>query len=276
MRVMEQALGGKQYTTRNVNNAAGKGDLGWDGVERFPGGKPVEPEPPKEKKGLFGKKKGAKTAPKTRDKWAGFEDAWEEDPEEEKKRNARKGGSKPGYKDGKKSIFSTKKAEPKPTANKDKMMGEDPEANKAATTYNSKDGDREYMWDDGRGMGGFGSGEQWGAGAKQHEGEAQGASVLVCSHLRVQESTPPEDRILPTETTGNESNDKERKERKGPTRLRVQEGKSQTSKPEKRKSFVDGGAGAARPRGAGAADGVAGGQQRASVGGHCDHASWRD
>jgi hypothetical protein len=204
VRVMNQAVGEKQYATRNVNNAAGKGDLGWDGVERFPGGKPVAPPPPKEKKGLFGtKKKGAKTAPKTVDKWKGFEDAWEDDPEEEKQRNARgKGGSKPGYKDGKKGIFSTKKAEPKPSG-KDKMMGEDPDANKDATTYN-KNGEREYLRDDGRGMGGFGAGEQWGAEAKQHEGEWCGVSFSFADNCFAQESTLPEDRTLCTATCGNE------------------------------------------------------------------------
>jgi hypothetical protein len=56
------------YETRNVNNTAGKGEIGWDGVVRYPGGKPVEPVK-KEKKPLFGKKKAPpKDAPK--DKWA--------------------------------------------------------------------------------------------------------------------------------------------------------------------------------------------------------------
>ncbi len=165
------------YETRNVNNAAGKGDFGWDGVVRYPGGKPVEPEK-KEKKPLFGKKKAAaKDAPK--DKWSGFEDAWEEDPEEVAKREARKGGKKPGYSDGKKKgLFSTKKAEPKPSS-KDKNMGEDPESFKLADPTKGV-GQREYERDDGSGAGGFQSGEQWGANAKQHTGKhAAGGSHFV-------------------------------------------------------------------------------------------------
>ncbi len=68
---------------------------------RHPGGRPTEPVK-KEKKPLFGKKKApAKDAP--RDKWAGFQDAWEDDPDEVKAREARKGGKKPGYKDGKRT-----------------------------------------------------------------------------------------------------------------------------------------------------------------------------
>ncbi len=205
-RVMNQAIGDKQYKTRNVNNAAGKGDLGWDGVERYPGGRPVEPVK-KEKKPLFGKKKPAKNAPK--DKWSGFQDAWEDDPEDEKKGKGRAGGSKPGYKDGeKKGLFSTKKAQPKPS-NKDKMMGEDVEANRQATNYKAQqESDREYMHDDGRGAGGFASGEQWGANAKQHEGENKSKARVVCwsvinTTVSLQENTLLEARTSCIATTGN-------------------------------------------------------------------------
>ena len=73
-------------------------------------------------------------------------------------------GKKPGYKDGeRKGIFSTKKAHPNPS--KDKNMGEDPASFKLEDPT-LKNGEREYLRDDGSGAGGFQAGEQWGAAAK--------------------------------------------------------------------------------------------------------------
>lgn len=166
-RVMTGALEGRNYSTHNVNNTAGKGDFGWDGVYRFPGGKPEEPE--KQKKGLFGRKKAPAKDPN--DKWSGFEDNWEED-EADPKNRGRKGvgNDKPGYKDGgRKGLFQVKKAQPKTRS--DKNMGEDPNNYKMKNPVAKSNADREFMWDDGRGRGGFGTGEQWGADAKQHEGQ---------------------------------------------------------------------------------------------------------
>jgi len=158
-RVMQQGTKGTQYSTRNVNNTAGKNDFGWDGVHRYPGGKPEQPVK-QPKRSLFKKK----TAPKKNDDpWTGFQDDWGDDADPNKPQNT--DPSKPNYKDGgKRGLFNVKKAEPK----RDKMMGE--------TGYKldnpvKSEGDREYLWDDGRGAGGFAAGEQWGAGAKQHEGK---------------------------------------------------------------------------------------------------------
>jgi len=59
-------------------------------------------------------------------------------------------------------------------------MGEDPDAYKLKDPTKAKNGDREYLWDDGSGMGGFATGEQWGADAKQHEGKhAAGGSHFM-------------------------------------------------------------------------------------------------
>jgi len=159
-RVMGQGLTGTHYQTRNINNTAGKGDFGWDGVHRYPGGKPMEAPPP-QKRSLFKKKAVPK---KEADKWSGFQDDWGDDDDPNKPQHT--DPSKPNYKDGgKRGIFQVKKAGPK----RDKMMGET--GNYKLENPVKGEGDREYMWDDGRGMGGFGSGEQWGANAKQHEGK---------------------------------------------------------------------------------------------------------
>lgn len=174
-RVMKGALGGREYTTRNVNNAAGKGDLGWNGEHMYPGGKPEQAE--KEKRNIFGKKKPVKKDPN--DKWSGFDDAWEDTPEEQAARE-RGGRSKPGYKKGeRRGIFNTKKAEPKPQA-KDKMMGENPADYKMHDPTKFTGGSGEHLRDDGSGAGGFQSGEQWGSTAKQHTGKhAAGGSHFM-------------------------------------------------------------------------------------------------
>ena len=169
MRVMKQGLGDKLYQSRVVNNPAGKGDLGWDGVYRYPGEKP-KPEKKKaapRKKGLFGKKKNAPKEEEEPDQWKGMDDNW--DLPEDNDDAESKGRRKPGYKDGKKKgIFNVKKAQ---SSKKDDMMGEDPNSYKLADPTKKSAGSGEHMQDDGSGMGGFGSGEQWGAGAKQHEGK---------------------------------------------------------------------------------------------------------
>ena len=169
MRVMKQGLGDKLYQSRVVNNPAGKGDLGWDGVYRYPGEKP-KPEKKKaapRKKGLFGKKKNAPKEEEEPDQWKGMDDNW--DLPEDNDDAECKGRRKPGYKDGKKKgIFNVKKAQ---SSKKDDMMGEDPNSYKLADPTKKSAGSGEHMQDDGSGMGGFGSGEQWGAGAKQHEGK---------------------------------------------------------------------------------------------------------
>lgn len=161
-RVMQQGLVNTTYTTRNVDNAAGKNDFGWDGVHRFPGGKP-EKAPVKQKRSVFGKKKAPAKDPN--DPWAKFQDDWGDDDDPNNPRGRNYDASKPEYSDaGKKGIFNVKKAGPK----RDKMMGE---TRVGPEKYNPGEGDREYMWDDGRGAGGFASGEQWGSGAKQHSGK---------------------------------------------------------------------------------------------------------
>jgi hypothetical protein len=166
-RVMAQGIADRTYETKVVNNAAGKGDFGWDGVHRYPGGKPENPKQkkPKQKKPLFGKKKKAPKEEEEEDAWKGFDDKWEDDSEDEEKKNK---GKKKGGK-----IFGKKKSsqqQAKKKSNDDDLMGEDVEAYKLKNP-NKANGEREYMQDDGSGMGGFGSGEQWGANAKQHTGK---------------------------------------------------------------------------------------------------------
>lgn len=155
-RVMLGAVGDKQYKTKNVNNAAGKGDFGWDGVHRFPGGKPEEPQP-KGKKKLFGKKKQPPKDPN--DKWSGMDDNWDI-PEEGEGKNGKGRKGKGKYSDGgRKGLFNVKKSD---KTKDDKNMGEDVDSYKLKDPTKQSEGDREYMWDDGSGAGGFSTGEQWG------------------------------------------------------------------------------------------------------------------
>lgn len=162
-RVMAEGVQGTEYQTRNINNNAGKNDFGWDGVHRYPGGKPETTKKPSKFRNIFAKKTAPKKDPN--DQWAGFQDDWGDEDDPMKQRVV--DPSKPAYKDGgKKGIFNVKKAGPK----RDKNMGENP-ADYKLRDPTKKEGEREYLWDDGRGAGGFASGEQWGAEAKQHQGK---------------------------------------------------------------------------------------------------------
>ena len=87
----------------------------------------------------------------TSDPWAKFQDDWGDDPNDPQRRR-NPNGEKPAYKEkGKKGIFNVKSAGPK----RDKMMGE---TGYKLDNPTKGEGDREYLWDDGRGAGGFGMG----------------------------------------------------------------------------------------------------------------------